>query len=127
MAIRKRNSFCIVNRSIDEESYRKNPCHDRHVHISWKELNELHSKGFLEPIGELRQVSDCAERESVPDYVFEWLIIGSVLKFKRHTPTRGLSAKYGPFLAQAIRDKEDWAKTMVAQMRGELETSLSKD
>lgn len=131
MAIgRNRQRFCVVDRDISEEYFRNHPSHEWHTHINWRELNELHVEGSLQPIGE--QVVSRAEMEReelclVPDYVFEWLIVGRVIRSKRHIATRGMTSKFGTYLAAEYAAKKPWAKAMVAQMRGELETSLSKD
>lgn len=126
---RNRQRFCVVDRDISEQYYRDNPSHDWHSHINWRELNELHVEGSLQPIGEQRPTRaeiEGQELDAVPDYVFEWLIAGRVIRAKRHIATRGMAAKYGEFLAAEYAAKKPWARAMVAQMRGELETSLSK-
>lgn len=131
MAIgRNRQRFCVVDRDISEEYYRTHLSHEWHTHINWRELNELHVEGSLQPIGEQSVSRAEMEREElclVPDYVFEWLIAGRVIRSKRHIATRGMTSKFGAYLAGEYAAKKPWARAMVAQMRGELETSLSKD
>lgn len=125
MAIgRKRDRFCIVSRNVTADSFLKDPDHDRHPHIGWQEINTLFAENALQPISglEIKDISD--ERESTPDYIFEWLT-GSVIRYKRHIPTRGMSSKFGEYLARAVKAKEPWAEAMMAQMRGELETACS--
>jgi hypothetical protein len=119
---KKRTKFCVVGRNVTEDSFRKDPQCERHPHISWQELNKMHTDGGLQPIGELRSIEICDERDARPDYLFEWLIAGKAIRFKRHIPLRGMSSKFGAYLAESLKAKAPWAQAMVAQMRGERET-----
>ena len=117
-----RKRFCVVARSVDEASWRKDRDCERHTHVSWSELNVLHAENSLQPIGELGQANPDDDRPVEPDYIFEWLIPGHVIRYKRHIPTRGLSSKYGEVIANALGRREAWARLWVSQVRGELET-----
>lgn len=119
---KKRNRFHVVGRHVTAESFLKDPQCERHTHIGWEELNILFSENSLQPINGLGETDISDERENSPDYIFEWLT-GGVIRFKRHIPTRGMSSKFGEYLAGRLNAKEPWARAMVAQMRGELETS----
>jgi hypothetical protein len=113
----KRKSFCLVGPRVTEESILS--CQSgTHAHISWKELNLMHDEGEIEPIGVDPSLK---KTELEPDYVMKWLIIGRVLQFVRHVPARGLSSKFGAYVAAALEKKKPWAKVFVAEIRGELE------
>lgn len=119
MAIGKnRQRFCIVGKYISRESFEKDPDHDRHAHIGWKELRDLHDQNFLQPIAATLGTKDISfgREENSPDFIFEWLT-GSAIRFKRHVPTRGLSSKFGAYLAAALKRKEAWAEVLVEIIR----------
>ncbi len=121
--------FCVVTRDVDEETYRKYPCSSgRHVHIGWAEINMMWDRNELEPVGQDRPGFDGGAIEKrragdgeEPDYLFEWLIVGKVIRFKRNPAVRGLSAKYGEYLARMLAKKEPWAQTLIGNMRGQRE------
>lgn len=79
----------------------------------------MHESGEIEPIGVDPKIK---KADSEPDYIFKWLIVGRVLQFVRYVPARGLSSKFGAYVAEALEKKKPWAKAFVAQIRGELET-----
>lgn len=112
--------FCVVDRSWTEETAKLHTCSDgSHRHLGWKEINELWTLGFLEPMrapGAPRPIDE-------PDYVFEWLIPGRIIQFKRMAAIRGLSCKVGATHAMAVeaaidgKDKGNWALAMLASIR----------
>src|SRR5580704_1903396 len=105
----KKRRFCVVGRHVTAESFLKDPDHERHTHIGWEEINILFAENSLQPINGLGKLDISDERESEPDYMFEWLT-GGVIRYKRHVPTRGLSSKYGQVIANALANKEPWAR-----------------
>lgn len=114
----KRKSFCVVGSKVSEASILS--CKSgTHFHVNWREVNLMHDEGEIEPLGVNPEIE---KTENEPDYVFRWLIPGRVLQFKRHVPSRGISAKYGWLIAMALEKEEQWAKAWVATVRGELET-----
>lgn len=119
MAIgKKRQRFCIVGPTVTEATILS--CQSgTHAHLNWAELNLMHDEGEIEPLGVDPNIK---KTELEPDYVFKWLIAGRVLQFVRHVPARGLSSKFGAYVAEALEKKKPWAKAFVAQIRGELET-----
>jgi hypothetical protein len=81
----------------------------------------MHDAGEIEPIG----VDPSIEKtENEPDYMYRWLIVGRVLQFRRNNPSRGISAKYGAEIADALEKKKPYAKVFIATIRGQLETGL---
>lgn len=62
-----------------------------------------------------------------PDYLFEWLVPGKVIRYKRNPATRGLSAKYGHYLASKLNKGELWAQTMLANIRCQRETASQEE
>ena len=125
----------MVTRNVTPESYQKYGCGSQdHLHIAWGELNDLWQEGSLEPMpdgkpgfagGELprKRIGEGIE----PDYLFEWLVPGKVIRYKRNPATRGLSAKYGHYLAAKLNSGEPWAQVMLAEMRGERESASNFD
>jgi hypothetical protein len=108
--------ICVVPRAATLENLKgKFPC-SQHKHVGWKELRQLHDEGSLEPVQGARESTKDAEGRE-PDYLLEWLIPGRVLRFKREIPTRGLSSKYGAYLAEALRQRQGWAKVVIADMQ----------
>lgn len=131
IAIRSARSerFCVVTREITENHYLKYGCRSQdHIHIGWGELNDLWQEGSLEPADKKPGfVGGQLERKRIgegvePDYFFEWLIPGKVIRYKRNPATRGLSAKYGHYLASKLNKGELWAQTMIANIRCQRET-----
>lgn len=121
--MRSRHRFCIVSHQVTESQYNADSCKaGKHSHVGWSEVNEMHNEGSIQPIGVDPAI---AKAEGEPDYVFEWLIPGRVLRFKRHIPIRGLSSKFGAYLAAAFKRRKPWAVVMVSQMREELVTALT--
>jgi hypothetical protein len=123
--------FCIVNRNVDESEYRdKHSCRARdHRHMSWKQLKEARLEGYVEPAdGDPKPPKrfDSNGRELKPNYLLEWLIPGSVLRYRRDVPLRGLSSKVGEYHANAVVDRKPWASVMLrdVQMRREMEGSV---
>lgn len=129
-----RQRFCVVTRDVDETKYHSKPCSaGHHIHIGWGEVNDLWQEGSLEPAdnkpgfdGGKLQRSRIGEGVE-PDYLFQWLIPGKVIRYKRNPATRGMSAKYGHYLASKLAKGALWAETMIANIRGQRETRLSKN
>lgn len=121
----------MVTRNVTLESYQKYGCLSQdHLHIPWGELNDLWQEGSLEPVpdGKPGFAGGRLDRSRIgegiePDYLFEWLVPGKVIRYKRNPATRGLSAKYGHYLAAKLNKGEPWAQVMLADMRGELQTA----
>jgi hypothetical protein len=107
--------ICVVARSTTVETLPFDPCCFHH-HIGWRELNEHHNDGSLEPVTAVRELVK-VEDGCEPDYVLEWLVPGRVLRYKREIPNRGLSSKYGTYLAEALRKRKKWAQALIADMR----------
>lgn len=119
-----RQRFCVVTRDVDEAKYHTKPCSaGHHIHIGWGEVNDLWQEGSLEPVNNRPgfaggQIQRGRIGEGIePDYLFEWLIPGKVIRFKRNPATRGLSAKYGTYLASKLEKGALWAQTMIANIR----------
>jgi hypothetical protein len=92
-------------------------------------LNDLWRENSLEPVNNKPGFAggELTERKPIgdgfdPDYLFEWLIPGKVIRYKRSVPVRGRSAKFGHYLASKLLKGELWAQTMVANIRGQRET-----
>lgn len=58
------------------------------------------AEGFLEPI----RAPGTPHSEKEPDYLFEWLVYGRAIQFKRMTAVRGLSCKVGIHIAAAVEE-----------------------
>lgn len=110
----KKRRICLVAKAITVEGFPKEP-HCFHHHITWSELNQFHVEGSLQPVDGVREHAKDGEGRE-PDYLLEWLIPGRVLRFKREIPHRGLSSKYGNYLAEALREHRKWAQAMIADM-----------
>lgn len=120
----------MVPKCITEESYLRRGCKSQdHLHIRWGEINDLWQEGSLEPMpdGKPGFAGGKLERKRIgegiePDYLFDWLVPGKVIRYKRNPPTRGLSAKYGHYLAAKLNKGEPWAQVMLADMKGQRES-----
>lgn len=107
-----RRRICVVSRSVTRENFSEESC-PFHSHIGWQELNTFHAEGSLQPVDGVREsAKDEDGRE--PDYVFEWLITGKVIRYKREIPYRGSSTKDGWYLAQELKKHKGWAVVAVA-------------
>jgi hypothetical protein len=107
--------FCVVWKSVTLENLSEESCSFHH-HVGWKELNEYHLDGSLQPVDGVREhAKDENGRE--PDYILEWLIPGRVLRYKKELPIRGMSSKYGTYLADALSKRKLWARVFLADMR----------
>lgn len=107
--------ICVVSRLMTVERLADEPCAFHH-HIGWRELNELHNDGSLQPVDGIREHAKDAEGRE-PDYILEWLVPGRVLRYKRELSIRGLSSKYGGYLADALRKRKKWAAALLGDMR----------
>jgi hypothetical protein len=113
--VKQKRHICVVAKAVTLETLAKHPCCFHH-HINWRELNEYHVEGTLQPVDGVREhAKDDEGRE--PDYLLEWLVPGRVLRFKREIPHRGLSSKYGTYLAEELKRRRPWAKAMIADMQ----------
>jgi hypothetical protein len=93
--------ICVVNKSTTIEGYRREPCSSHH-HIGWKALNKFYGDGSLcRAGGDRRRATTVNDAE--PAYPLEWLIPDKVLRYTLDIPVRGLSSKYGWYLAQELR------------------------
>jgi hypothetical protein len=103
---RRRHSFCLVGCAGYDSSLLER--HELHGHIGWKEVNRLWSEGFLQPLS----------GDGSP-YLFEWLIPGRVIRFKRRMIIRDLSSRFGEVIERAVRNRETWAMCWLSlvQMR----------
>ena len=107
--------ICVVSRSVTKEKLAEEPCAFHH-HIGWKELNEIHLDGSLQPVDGVREHAKDAEGRE-PDYILEWLIPGKVLRYKRELSIRGMSSKYGSYLAEELSKRRAWARVLLSDMR----------
>jgi hypothetical protein len=125
MAIgRNRQTYCVVSRDFTESKYHETSCSSgTHSHFSWSEINELWCDGLLAPDDKGKpgfvggRLEDRPTGEEAPDYLFEWLIVGKVIRFKRNPAVRGLSSRYGEYLAWQSTAKAPWAQVLIANMR----------
>lgn len=117
--------ICIVAKAVTLETLPKESCSFHH-HIGWRELNEYHTEGSLQPVDGVREFAKDGEGRE-PDYLLEWLIPGRVLRFKREIPHRGLSSKYGNYLAAALRQHRKWAQAMIADMNAHRGGQMAKE
>lgn len=112
---KERKGICIVGKHVTLETLNKESC-SFHYHIRWPQLNALHADGSLKPVdGVLEHAKDDEGR--LPDYTLEWLIVGSVLRYLREIPNRGLSSKYGWYLAQQLRKGSVVARANIADIQ----------
>jgi len=112
MAGKNRQTFCFVGLWCDEAAFSSQD-HASHSHLTWREINELWTEGFLEP---MRPHGFVAPKDE-PDYILRWLIPGRVIQCMRTIPIRGLSCKLGGEHAEAVRNKENWAVAMLRQIQ----------
>ena len=112
--------ICVVAKCVTLETLPFEPCCFHH-HIGWQELNEYYADGSLQPVDGARELSKDEEGRE-PDYILEWLQFAtregkkSVIRFKREIPNRGLSSKYGTYLAEALRKRRKWAQVLIEAM-----------
>lgn len=110
----RRGSYHIVARSVTAETFSLSDCPNHH-HINYRELKELHASGDVAPPEGIREhAKDWEGRE--PDYLLEWVMPG-VLRYKRDIPHRGLSSKYGWYLAQELRKNSPVARVNIADIQ----------
>lgn len=84
--------------------------------MQYKEIRLLHAAGEIAPPEGVREhAKDWEGRE--PDYIFEWILPG-VLRYKRDIPHRGLSSKYGWYLAQQLRKGSQIARANMEDIQG---------
>jgi hypothetical protein len=104
--------FCVVGPWCDEKLFSSPDC-SAHAHLTWREINELWTEGFLEPL----RPANAPRPKDEPDYLLRWLIPGRVVQYMRKIPIRGLSCKIGPEHVQALKEKESWAVAMLRQIQ----------
>lgn len=107
--------ICVVSKSVTIEKLPKESCSFHH-HIGWRELNEYHAEGSLQPVDGVREFAKDSEGRE-PDYLLEWLVPGRVLRYKRDIALKGMSAKYGPYLAEQLAKGRKWAKVLLQDMQ----------
>lgn len=95
-------SYCLLCSGVSSEDYLRDTNHKRHTHISAQEKNAYFELGMVEWLGEGRALSRA---------------LRFVKKFRK-VPLRGSSARFGWFLAGAIRRGEGWALVVRDEMRG---------
>lgn len=123
MAIGKRRQrFCAVGPRVTAETILS--CSSgTHAHFSWSEINLMRTEGEIEPLGLTPE--ELKETHGEADFVFRWLT-PRILQWIRHVPTRGLSSKYGVVIEEALRLKKKWARVWVDEVKGEIETELTR-
>ena len=109
-------------------SYAKAVRHRGHEHFTWAQCNELWSMEFLAPLRfDGQALTEDQKKRDRAGYLFEWLVPGFVIQWRRKTAIHGLSCHVGAPLTHALERREGWAKVMLADIQLRLETSAERD
>jgi hypothetical protein len=119
-------TVCVVPYEWTLETYRTHHCSDgSHIHISYAELHENKARHAVKILHEAR-----SRRERTVVQIFlvpaghKASVTSSVCAPR--SLNYGLSNKVGELLAEAIRNREEWALVMYAQMKNRREDSFEE-
>ena len=110
--------FCIVPPPWSLEDVARHSCDDHsHFHLSRAQVYAFQQVNSIMWIAIRYRGDDAWTETDKPDLARKWA--AGVLKISKIFAFRGRSASFGEYLAGAVREREDWAITMLSQMHGD--------
>lgn len=110
-----RKRFCLVGARWSLADLPRLSCSNHtHMHLSRAGLYDLEKHRAIAWLA--IRVGDTFVPNDKPTVAERWE--GGIVRICKIFPLRGVSAGLGAYLADAVRDKEQWAQTMVEEMCG---------